>query len=168
MTGRLFNKTTRGTVYTILIVGPIFTFFVGLLSLGAWGLIEEPMIVAAIIYFLGCIYSIIKIYIEIIVEGLWESTITINEEGIFMKSKKKDSSIRWENVRIVGIGNKKRAIIFSTNFDKEILKKRILYKHINNDCIFVELREGILKEIENYYEGIIIGSIYSKKRDAWR
>lgn len=164
MTIRLFNKATRGTVYTIYTIGPLFFLFLILLYLGALGLIEEPMFGYAIICFIGNITAIIMIYREIIVEGMWESKITINSEGITMASKKKTARLEWENINMAGYGNRNRAIIFLRRYDKDKLKKRIFYKNITNDCIFVELRPGIYEQIRKYYKGTIIGEDKLKKR----
>lgn len=164
MTIHLFNKVTRSVVYTIAIISPLFFLFLILLYSGALGLIEEPMIVYAIICFIGKIATIMMIYREIIVEGMWESKIKIDSEGITMWSNKKTARLEWKNINMVSYGIHNRAIIFSRRYDKGILGRRILYKDITNDCIFFELRSGIYKEIRKYYNGTIIREEKLKKR----
>ncbi len=162
MTIHLFNKTTRRMVYTVYAIGIPFIWFLVLLSLGTWGL-AEPMIVLAIIFSVFNIAMTIIIYREIFIEGTWESKITIDEIGLTMVSHKKTASLAWKHINMAGYGNFNRAIIFSSRFDTDILRKRVRYKHITNDCIFVELRPDIIQEIRKYWIGLIIGEAKHKK-----
>ena len=112
---------------------------------------------------LSSITSLLTIVLLIanIVSGTFSDKVEINQSGVHLKRKKNTYHMEWKHINMIavseyGLGKASKRVVFSSKYNKDILRLVYPYSSLSNNLLFLVNRKGLIKEIEKYYKGEII------------